>query len=171
MEHLHHDAMTKTIIKEKLYTFIYMPVINTFKNRLESIIVRNAVISGYSHKSFVYKGELYSCDTASPPRKANRLSVQLKMEMDDYLKDIKELNNKEIPMVLGFINQVLNTSDRLSDYLRVLPESIHRPLEDLINACPCRSLQMTDTEVSRMKQQNKSSIDLLKQRLIINLLT
>ncbi len=170
MQHLQHDPRTKSQIKDLLYGFLYKPVEKDFQNRLFTLIMRNSVINGYSHRSFVYKGEFYTCDVQQPPRKANRLAPQLKPEMDKYLKDLQVLNDYEVPLILGFLNQVLNSSNGLSDYLKILPESIHGPLEKLITTCPCKLCSLSDDAINRLKTQNKDSITLLKQRLTANLL-
>ena len=170
MENLQHDPRTKQQIKEMLYAYLYQPVEKEFKNRIEILITRNALINRDSHRSFVYKGEFYSCDTQRPPRKANRLAAQLKPEMDKYLNDLKNLNSYEVPRILGFLNQVLNSSNGLSDYLRVLPESLHQPLQAMIATCPCRACVLSEEAVKQLVENNEESITLLKQRLTTNLL-
>lgn len=170
MEQLQHDPRTKQLIKDVLYDFLYDPVVNNFQKRLDVIIVKNALLGGYSHKSFSYKGVLYSSDNGAPPRKANRLVPQLKASMDEYLSDLNAVNEKEIPFVIGFINQVLNSSNNLTDYLRVLPDSVHYPLEKLIDKCPCRDRKLNDDVVTQLKEKNKACIDMMKARMVTNLL-
>lgn len=170
MEQLQHDPRTKQLIKDTLYDFLYLPVQNSFKSRLDVLIVRNTLLGGYSHKSFNYKGVLYSCDNGSPPRKWNRLVPQLKPQMDEYLNDLKQLNEQELPYVVGFINQVLNASNDLQDYLQIFPESVHRPLEKLIASCPCGKLQLSNEKIVDLREKNAASIDMMKARMVKNLL-
>ena len=169
-EGVQHDPRTKKQIKDLLYAFLYEPVEKQFKQRLDALIARNTVILGASHQSFTYKGNLYSNDPAALPRKLNRLAPQLAPDMDAYLADLKQLNDREIPYVIGFINQVLNSSNDLHDYLRVLPSSLHQPIQRLIVSCPCRTKRLTDSEVQEMQAKNQQSIDLIKQRMVTNLL-
>ena len=169
-EVLQHDPRTKSQIKDMLYAFLYEPVQRQFKTRLDFLIKRNTVILGASHQSFIYKGNLYTCDIAPPPRKLNRLGPQLVPDMEAYLTDQKQINDKEIPYVVGFINQVLNASNDLHDYLRVLPQSLHPPIQKLINSCPCRTKKLTDTEVQEIQVKNQRYIDLVKSRMVMNLL-
>ena len=169
-EVLQHDPRTKSQIKDKLYAFLYEPVQRQFKTRLDSLIKRNTVILGASHQSFIYKGNLYTCDITPPPRKLNRLVPQLVPDMDAYLADLKQLNDKEVPYVMGFINQVLNSSNDLHDYLRLLPSSVHQPIQKLIDSCPYRTKKLTDEQVQELQTRNKQSIDLVKQRMVTNLL-
>ena len=169
-EQLQHDPRTKSQIKDLLYAFLYTPVQQQFKQRLDTLITRNTVILGATHKSFIYKGTVYSCDSERMPRRMNRLSIQLIPDMDDYLADLKQLNDHELPFVLGFINQVLNASNDLHDYLRMLPQSVHQPIEQLIATCPCRAKHLTDEDVNAIQTKNQQSIALMKQRMVNNLL-
>lgn len=169
-ESLQHDPRTKKQIKDTLDGFLYDPVRRQFKQRLDQIIVRNAVTGGYAHKSFMYKNVLYNCDSDPLPRKMNRLVPALQLDMNDYLKDIKHLNEKEVPYVIGYINQVLNASNNLNDYLRLLPEAVHMPLTDLIATCPCQARQLHSDAVAMLQEKNQSSINLMKNRMVTNLI-
>lgn len=170
MAAIEHDPRTKQYIKEELYSFLYGPVLKKFKQRLDQIIIRNSVMLNSGYKSFSYKGILYAVDGEEIPRKLNRLVPQMKETMDEYLEDVRKLNNYELPRVLGFITQVLNSSNSFPDYLAVLPESIHRPLTKMMQTCPCREHQLNSDLLESIKKSNEHSIDLLKQRLVNNLL-
>jgi hypothetical protein len=170
MENLQYDPRTKQQIKDTLYDFLYTPVQKQFKTRLDTIIIRNTLLAGHGHKSFNYKGEVYTCDVGAPPRVWNRLLPQLRPQMDEYLKDLKELNEKELPYVIGFINQVLNVSNEFGDYLRLLPDSVHHPLQEIISTCPCQRHKLSDESVLQMQVQNKTPIDMMKARMVTNLL-
>lgn len=169
-EVLQHDPRTKSQIKELLYAFLYEPVQRQFKTRLDSLIIRNTAIAVASHQSFTYRGNLYTIDTSPVPRKLTRLVPQLHPDMDAYLADLKQLNDKEVPYVMGFINQVLNASNDPHDCLRLLPSSVHQPIQALIDSCPCRTKKLTDEQVQEMQTRNQHSIDLVKSRMVINLL-
>ena len=169
-EVLQHDPRTKLQIKELLYAFLYEPVQNQFKKRLITLVQRNTAITGVSHQSFTYRGNLYTIDTSPVPRKLTRLVPQLHPDMDAYLADLKQLNDREMPYVLGFINQVLNSSNDPHDYLRLLPASVHPPIQKLIDSCPCRTKHLSDEQVKEMQAKNQQSINLVKQRMVTNLL-
>lgn len=169
-ENLQHDPRTKQQIKEVLHTFLYAPIEKQFKARLDALIVRNAVACGYSHKSFMFKNVLYNCDTNPLPRKMNRLDARFHGEMVDLLKEQRDINEKEMPYVLGYINQVLNSSNDLCDYLRLLPQAVHSPLEALIATCPCRGKKLPEEAVDILQKKNQTPIELMKQRMVTNLL-
>ena len=178
MENLQHDPRTKMQIRDLLFSFLYTTVEQSFKHRLESLIMHNTVIIGATnklagigdtHKSFIYRGEIYSMDKSTPPRKMNRLSPKLVPDMDKYLRELKQLNEYEVPFVVGYINRVLNSSNDLYDYLRMFPKSIHPPIEKLIASYPHRATHLTDEEVQGILDNNTQSISLIKQRMAINL--
>lgn len=169
-EHLQHDPKTKSQIKDILYELLYAPVQRQFKQRLDTIIVHNTVLGGYTHKSFMYRNVLYSCDTTPAPRRMNRLMSAVMLDMADYLKDLKHLNEKEVPYVLGYINQVLNSTNNLTDYLRLLPEAVHHPLHAFISTCPCHTVQLHKDTVEMLQDKNQNSINLIKQRMVTNLI-
>jgi len=171
MDPLLYDPRTKKQIKEALYAFLYDPVQKQFKLRIDTLIIKNTLLGNHRHKSFTYRGENYNCDTTPIPRKKNQLLTQLQPVMNEYLKDLRELNEKELPYVLGFINQVLNSSNDLKDYLRLLPESVHYPIQALIATCPCQAKSLADDAVAKLKEKNSLSISLMKQRQVLNLIT
>lgn len=170
MDKLEHDPKTKQQIKDQLFGYIYDPVVKQFRTRIDTLIARNAVLGGFSHRHFSYKGVLYNAETTPPPLPHNRLMAGLRADMDEYLADQAKLNQQELPYVLGFINQVLNSSCDLQDYLRILPDSIHRPLNELAATCPCRTKSLPDEKVEQLKKRNAEAISLIKQRLVTNLL-
>ncbi len=169
-EPLQHDPRTKQQIKDMLYAFLYTPVEQQLEKQLDQIITRNCVIQTLSHRSFAYKGGFYNLDTAKPPRRMNQLAPQLVGAMEDYLKELEQINRIELPYVMGFITAVLNASNDLHDYLRVLPEAVHHPIEQLITSCPCGTKKLTDFDVDSMQKKHQKPIDLIRQRMVTNLL-
>ena len=170
-DHLIHDPRTKLQIKDAIYNFLYQSIEKSFSKRLEDIISKNSVLCGNSEKSLTYKGEVYCVSTEVPPRKVNRLVKQLAPVMDNYLSELKHLNSYELPYVMGFISQVLNASNHLPDYLKVFPQSIHQPIEELVLTCPCRANRLTQSNVEELQNKNQVPINLLKQRMVLNLIT
>lgn len=168
---IHHDPRTKQHIKDMLYDHLYMPVKVRFDRRLREIIRKNCILISSPYECFTYKGEVYVVEPIKEiPRRMPRLSCHLFDEMNQYLKELKELNSTEIPYVLGYLNQVLNSSNSIPDYLSLLPESIHSPLIGVIDSCPCRSVKLSPQTVSEMKEKNNVPITLIKKRLMLNLI-
>ena len=112
---------------------------------------------------------MYNCDTNPLPRKMNRLDSRLYAEMSEYLAEVKQLN-KELPYVIGYINQVLNASNDLCDYLQLLPDAVHRPVQSLIDTRHCKAKKMSPEAVSLLQEKNSASIDMMRRRMVTNLL-
>jgi hypothetical protein len=51
-----------------------------------------------------------------------------------------------------------------------LPESVHDPVRQLLDSCPCKAKKLTDETVEFLKGKNKSSIDMMKNRMVTNLI-
>lgn len=167
---IQHDPRTKQRIKDALYAHLYEPVRRSFQKRLTDIIRQNSVHLHSLHRSFTYKGVQYSLDTTPAPRRANRLVPAMVPSMAAYLHDLQVLNDQEIPYVMGYINQVLNASNDLCDYLELFPSSMHHPIQEFINACPCKTHHLSAEEVEKIQQRNAESIALIKNRMALNLL-
>lgn len=170
MDRLEHDSRTKQQIKDFLYEFLYEPVQRQFKTRLDTLIVRNAVMAGYGHKHFSYRGEVYNADTTLPPTRKNRLLAALRPEMDAYLQDVQQLNTEELPYVLGFLNQVLNSSCDFDDYFHLFPEQLHEPLRRLQAGFPCRTSRLTPDRIAQIQLTSETPVQMIKERLVRNLL-
>ena len=162
--------MVKHQIKTTIYELLYKPIDRVMQDKLVRIIIRNTILGKHTHKSFLYKNEVFNCDETPLPRMMNRLDPSLYGEMTEYLAEMDEINNQELPRVLGFINQVLNSTNEFHDYLKLLPEQVHEPLNHLISACPCRNSKLSDEAIEIIKAKNAKAIDLIKQRMVINLI-
>ena len=171
MDNLTHDPRSRKIIKDALYTFLYGPILTVYKTRIDNIILKNTKLGGFTHRSFVYKGELFTCDQYAPPRKGNPLVHEMKPEMEAYLKETKEINETELPYVLGFIDSVLLSSQSLEDYLKVFPSAVHEPIRQLINSCPCRECSLTDASITTLSDKYKETIQMMETRVALNLIT
>jgi hypothetical protein len=167
---LQHDPRTKSMIKDLLYDHLYRPMEEHFRKRINSIIHRNTTTGNFAHNSFLHRGNIYQDDLTALPRRMNPLLPQFRDEMEEYLADLNRVNGQELPYVMGYINQVLNASNDLHDYMRLLPQQIHQPLLDLMAICPCRKIHLPEAKVQEITEKNQNSISLIRQRLVLNLL-
>lgn len=164
------DPLAKQTIKNELENFLYLPVKKSLERQISVLIVRNTLLNKCLYKAFYYKEKYYTLEIGPPPLKRNMLNPQLKPEMDTYLKEKKHLEETEIPYVLGFITQVLNSSNNFADYFKIFPEALHRTIHNIRLSYVTNSKQLTDEEINNLLQRNKVAIDLLKARLVTNLL-
>jgi hypothetical protein len=168
--HIQYDPRTKQQLKDLLYSYLYLPVEKASKAKLSKLILRNSSLMGNSKKAFTYKGAVYSLDDNQSYRNTNRLHKLLYPDMDEHLKEVTILNTTELPFVVGFITSVLNSSNSIQDYLNLLPASIHSPIEQLAATCPCRLCNLSPELVHSMQVKNKEPIELIKRRMVLNLL-
>ena len=167
---LQYDPQTKRNIKDLLFNYLYEPAISQFKSRLEAIISKNCTLNNTESRAFHYKGKQYASEHATFPVKRIRLHSLLHETMNNYVEELNKLNDYELPYVLGFLGQVLNSSDALPDYIGALPEAIHRPLMNLASQCPCKTGKLSQEAILDLKIRNQAPITLIKQRLVMNLL-
>lgn len=169
MDPLQHDPKAKTQLRDAIYDFLYGPVMEKFQERLRKIVADNCRLTSYPHPSFIYRGVFHNLDTRIPTGKKNKLHPSLKDEMEEYLKDLREINEKEIPYVLGSITKVLNASDGLEDYLDMFPDMLHPLITDLIQTCPCRKRRLSPEKKEELV--NSTQLNLIKHRIFANIVT
>jgi len=168
---LQHDPRTKSNIKELLYHYLYDPIEKKLDEEIKALVIANAKALKSSQRGFVYRNHWYTTEPDKPaPRRKDRLIPALKSRMDEYLAEVTTLNTQELPYVMGFINQVLNSSDDLQDYFQVFPESLHEPLQTMIGSCPCRMTRLAPETAQEMRERNAHPIQLIQSRLVLNLL-
>lgn len=168
--HQQYDPRIKQQIKNDLFTLLYTPVEQNFKRQLDSIIIKNSVLMRSAYYGFNHRGILYSLLAGPIPRQIVRLNPTLYPLMDEYLESVNQLNKTELPYVLGFINRVLNSSNDLRDFLTMLPASVHRPIEKLIAIYPCEALSVGPDVLQNIIKENQIPINMIKRRLLSNLL-
>jgi DNA repair exonuclease SbcCD ATPase subunit len=164
---LQNDPRTKQVIKDMLYSHIYDPVEYRLHEKLKLIVGKNRLLNHHEVDCFSYKAKVYTLD-GSMMRSAPKLDMSLYGEMQEYLKELNELNRVEIPYVLNFINQALNASNDLRDYLKLLPECLHKPIQELIDAHECLTERLSSEEVEAFRERNANSILMVKKRLLLN---
>lgn len=164
-----HDPKTKIMIKDALCHALYDGVRKEFHDRITDLILKNTLALHSGHRSFMYKNQFYNSENTIPLVK-NRLLPQFKPVMDQYLKDLSELNDNELTHVIGYINQVLNSSNQFGDYLRLLPESLHPVIHRMASYYPCHNKKLSEDKVITLQQKNQKPIEMIKVRLAQNLL-
>lgn len=168
-EQLRYDPRSKKLIKDRLYQFLYAPVEEHFQKRLDTIIQKNSKLWGNAQRRMDYRGELYEVNKPGPAdRHVNRCHADIRPLMKDYLEDLNELNQTEIPYVVGYINKVLNKSESMADYKKLLPESVHAPLNIL--TFPCNTELLQPDQIKQLQENHHQAVMLMKKRMVENLL-
>ena len=170
-EELKYDPKSKLVIKNAMFDFLYAPLEKSTHKRLKTLIIKNSLLHGNNQHWVSYRGTEYAINPDSKrPRPMNRLKPDLMALMNEYLEDLVQINTIERPYVLGFINQTLNASSSLQDYLKIFPESMHKPLKHFIDTCGSRVGKLEPEMIATIQQRNQIPIELMKKRMVLNLL-
>lgn len=171
MTALAYDPKTKLRIRDAIYDHLYGPAEAKFQQILKDLIHRNTAIYRNTQPCFKYKGEVYTLEPGKMiPRPTNWLDQSLYGEMEAYLSDRKEMQDDELPYVMGYLNKVLNASDSFQDYYKLFPEAIHPVLRKLEASCPCRNDLLDDKTIEKIRNSNVIAIRRIKRRMTLNLL-
>jgi hypothetical protein len=90
--------------------------------------------------------------------------------MEEYLEELRQLEEEEKPYVLGFITKVLNACDDLSDCLKIFPESMHRPIKIVLSNWFHAGNNLSDEAIKGFLEAEQEAIMRLKRRMATNLL-
>lgn len=167
------DPTLKYDIKEALYEMLYRPVLNTFQARLDALVLTNCQLQRNDRQEFAYKGEHYVHSTYRPgyaARQIPRLHLTLVPLMEQYLQELNQINQKEVPLVMGYLNQILNSSNNLHDWLQLFPDVLHPPLQQAVQRCGCRTSALQPEDINSIRIRTAEGTQLVKQRMMLNLL-
>lgn len=167
------DPRVKHLIKVALEDFMYLAVNRSFKERLLAILQRNTVDCVYPHQSFSYKGVYYSFELVAPRFKTQKLLPEFHPAMDELLTEQKRIEYTEKPYIFGFFNKVLNASNSINDYYRLLPECVHDPIRTVVQVTDLISYhtELSDEQVEQFQLEHQSWILQLKSRMVLDLIT
>lgn len=164
-------AYDKSYLFGLLRDYLYEPVMAQQHQALKRIIERNNQLLNRTSNFVQFRGEMYTVSPLiKPPRMIQRLDPRLESDMLEYLHERADIDNTEKPFVMGFVNQVLNSSDHPQDYLRLLPASVHRPVLEYIQGHVIQDTWLRDDQVNALLAQNAHAIQLMKNRMVLNLL-
>lgn len=164
------QSYTKQRIQNNIFDLLNNSWLIRLKKQLDTIIIKNAIKCGYTHKSFYYKNKVYQCDDTFFPRNTNRLSKELEPAFYEYLEELKKLDDEHI-IINAYIIQVLNISNDRDDYMYLLPEALHNSICKEIPAYPDKSTSLLSPATRPLLKKNLIPIQLIKARLVMNLIT
>lgn len=161
----------KLRIKQAIEHHLYGAFDERLQVRLSELIDQHMAMTQDFAESFAYKGIRYvKQGFRVHPSRIRRLHPDLFMLMDQWLVDFTAINDYERPLVMGYVQTVLNTSAKPSDYLMLFPTALVEPFKDqLALLCDDYSHVGLD-EAEAFVTQHENTYSLLKIRLMTNLL-
>jgi hypothetical protein len=164
------DPTIKQQIRDAILEALFARPRKELKDKLDKIAVTNAVSGGYSHASFLYKGEAYTASADRKwPRPPNRLLPKHRPEMEEWLSD-KLYLEQEVPQIQTYLTLALNASGSFEDVLRLVPESLHPSIRELEDSASFRGSRLPDERVQELLSSHQHAIKLMKRRMALNLL-
>ena len=162
-----------TILLNSFRTMLYGKARDKGLAMLNDLIRRNSIQCGNQQRCFMYRGELigagnYNLKSERLPRPVNRLIGELHPEMDKITKDY-HTRKDELPLVEGYFHRVFIKGNTLNDFLRLIPSSLHYPINALADFFPSAT-DLDDDVIQQFLTDNDEYLKLIKRRLALNLL-
>jgi len=165
------EPRLRSVLQSLLLDGIYAPIKAVFAKRLSQITDNNVAISQTFDISFMYKGIYYTqYPDLRQPRIKPRLVPELYERMDEYLADLQEITGYEKAIVSGYLSAAVTAAKYPEDLLVLLPESIQYPLQEYLEGYPDNASKISPEAVSELQTRHSKAIELMKQRLVLNLL-
>lgn len=157
-------------IKTRLYHHLFDPVYRDFQKQIAAIGTKNSLLLGTNEKHFSYKGLTYLVGDVPISRSFSRLHKSLYDSMEYFLETRKKFLDGEELIISNFITRVLNSSKNPHDFLKMFPSALHHVIQDLVDASPTNLPSMPEEELQAVIQSSQKPIQLMKERMALNLL-
>ena len=157
-------------IKTRLYRHLFDPVLIDFQKQIAAIGTKNSLLCGTSEKHFSYKGQSYLVNEVPVVRRFLRLHKSLYDSMDSFLETQKKFVDGEEIIISNFITRVLNSSKNPHDFLKIFPSAVHHVIQDLVETIPITLPSIPEEELQAVIQSSQKPIQLMKERMALNLL-
>lgn len=161
----------KLRVKQAIEQHLYGAFDARLKDRLHDLIDQNNALTQNATESFTYKGKRYIKEGwRVPPVLIKRLHPDLDHLMDQWLQDLSSVEDYERPIVMGYVQNVLNSAKKASEYLNLFPTALCEPFKEQLGLiCEDYSHVSIDTAES-LVQTHEAAYELLKIRLMTNML-
>lgn len=161
----------KLRVKQSIERHLYGAFDEKLKVRLNDIIDQTGALSQHAAESFSYKGVRYIKDGWKVhPAHIKRLHPSLDATMDQWLADSAEINDYERPIVMGYVQNVLNAAKQASDYLALFPTALCEPFKAQLELICDGYSHVSIDEAESLVKTHEAAYTLLKTRLMMNML-
>lgn len=140
--------------------------------QLMTLVTKNSALFNSTHRGFIYKTTYYGEPLRPPVRMAqiSPLHASLVPEFQEWQNKRALLCANEDTYVRGYFQAVLLRARTESDFMRLLPDSLHNLLRHFREHFLPESEAMTDEQVIEFGQKNQQYLNMVKQQLALNLL-
>lgn len=164
-------ALFKTEVKIALLSFIYGSVEKRHERQLAEIIAENDALVGVQYWGFMYRNKFHTQSRyVKPPQNIPKLFDSLKPAMDNILDEQRFIERDEKPLVSGYLQKWLNSSDDTEVLFRSLPTVLRVPFQSVLLL---EGINLPDVDMDVAAHEmgiGEKSLDALKMRLMTNLI-
>ena len=165
------QAKFKLKVRDALLDFIYGPVLKRNELRLKELIDENDALVGVQYYGFVYRNKFHTQSRyAKPPQNIPRLFSSLHARMDEILDEERFIEREERPLIVGYLQKWLNSTDDAEVLFQRLPTALRAPFQNVLDT---EGLTLTDVDMDDAAQElgiGERSLDALKIRLMTNII-
>lgn len=163
------DPRLKHAMKSAILQVMYGPYESRRHKEMISILERNCVLQRTTIPVFTFKGVTYGNPTVQRIVRP-KLHPDLHERMMVLINEGNEVHMHERPYIDNYITLVLNSSPSAEDWLALLPETFQGPVRTLIVSYTTAPAQLSADEVALLIEKHQPAIQLMKQRMAINLI-
>lgn len=165
------QALFKLKVREALLAYVYGPVLKRNELRLKELIDENDALVGVQYFGFVYRNRFHTQTRYTrPPQNIPRLFSSLHARMDEILDEERIIEREERPLIAGYLQKWLNSSDDAEQLFQRLPTALRAPFQELLIT---EGMQLPDVDMDEAAQVlgiGERSLDALKVRLMTNII-
>jgi hypothetical protein len=165
------QANFKLKVREALLDYIYSPVLKRNELRLKELIDENDALVGVQYFGFVYRNKFHTQSRYKrPPQNIPKLFSSLHARMDEILEEERFIEREERPLIAGYLQKWLNSSDDAETLFQRLPTALRRPFQQVLDT---EGMQLSDVDMDAAAQElgiGERALDALKVRLMTNLI-
>lgn len=134
--------------------FVYEHVEKRLYDQLKSIIDRNDIAHNMQRLVFTYAGRRWTQHRfQGVPQKVPYLDEMLHPEMDEYLAEVKLIEEVEKPMVTAYIRAILNSDPDPIRAMMNIPTALQAPIRE--------AMKEAEEGLGRKAQLNFEQVELL----------
>lgn len=165
----------KQLIREAVMAVLYAAPNRQFDERVEAIAKKNMEIGGFRHSTFCYAGKVFKpLQYRNGVKKTlQTLRIPLVPELcpvfEEWYAEQQEIVNFEAPLITAGLNRVLAPCFDAIDVLKLLPESLHKPVLENMTALVSDE-RLSSDKIAAILLSNAVSLERMYMRLSLNLL-
>lgn len=165
------QANFKLKVREALLDFIYSPVLKRNEKALKELIDENDALVGVQYFGFVYRNKFHTQSRYNrPPQNIPKLFNSLHARMDEILDEERFIEREERPLIAGYLQKWLNSSDDAEVLFQRLPTALRRPFQQVLDT---EGMKLPDVDMDDAAHElgiGERALDALKVRLMTNLI-